>query len=90
MIRFLHGADFHLDSAFGALPAQRAAERRRESRELLFRHGIRGYVERIPKTQETGCGYGIYVPQGADAAERILLENHVRVLRRMEHEEDLV
>ena len=27
MIRFLHGADFHLDSAFGALPAQRAAER---------------------------------------------------------------
>ena len=37
MIRFLHGADFHLDSAFGALPAQRAAERRRESRELLFR-----------------------------------------------------
>ena len=47
MIRFLHGADFHLDSAFGALPAQRAAERRRESRELLFRladyvngHGI--------------------------------------------------
>ena len=37
MIRFLHAADFHLDSAFGALPAQRAAERRRESRELLFR-----------------------------------------------------
>ena len=61
-----------------------------KGRELLFRHGIRGYVERIPKTQETSCGYGIYVPQGADAAERILLENHVRVLRRMEHEEDLV
>ena len=37
MIRFLHGADYPLDSAFGALPAQRAAERRRESRELLFR-----------------------------------------------------
>ena len=37
MIRFLHGADFHLDSAFGALPAGQAAERRRESRELLFR-----------------------------------------------------
>ena len=49
-----------------------------KGRELLFRHGIRGYVERI------------HVPQGADAAERILLENHVRVLRRMEHEEDLV
>ena len=47
MIRFLHAADFHLDSAFGALPARQAAERRRESRELLFRladyvngHGI--------------------------------------------------
>ena len=37
MIRFLHAADFHLDSAFGALPARQAAERRRESRELLFR-----------------------------------------------------
>ena len=35
MIRFLHGADFHLDSAFGALPAQRAAERRRESLSLI-------------------------------------------------------
>ena len=31
---FLHGADFHLDSPFGALPARQAAERRRESREL--------------------------------------------------------
>ena len=37
MLKFIHAADFHLDSAFGALPAQRAAERRRESRELLFR-----------------------------------------------------
>ena len=34
MIRFLHAADFHLDSAFHALSPQRAAERRRESREL--------------------------------------------------------
>ena len=32
MIRFLHGADFHLDSAFGALPPGQAAARRRESR----------------------------------------------------------
>ena len=37
MIHFLHAADFHLDSAFGALPDRQAAERRRESRELLFR-----------------------------------------------------
>jgi len=34
MFRFLHAADFHLDSAFHALSPQRAAERRRESREL--------------------------------------------------------
>ena len=49
-----------------------------KGRDLLFRHGIRGYVERIPRTEETGCGYGIYVPQGA--------ENHIRVLRRMEQD----
>ena len=57
-----------------------------KGRDLLFRHGIRGYVARIPRTEETGCGYGIYVPQGADAAERILWENHIRVLRRMEQD----
>ena len=57
-----------------------------KGRDLLFRHGIRGYVERIPKTGDTGCGYGIYVPQGADAAERILQENRIRVLRRMEQD----
>ena len=37
MIPFLHAADFHLDSAFAALPPQQAAARRRESRELPFR-----------------------------------------------------
>lgn len=57
-----------------------------KGRDLLFRHGIRGYVERIPKTGDTGCGYGIYVPQGADAAERILRESRIRVLRRMEQD----
>ena len=47
MLKFIHAADFHLDSAFAALPAGRAMERRRESRELVFRlaeyvnaHGI--------------------------------------------------
>lgn len=37
MFRFIHAADFHLDSAFGALTAQQAAARRRESRELVLR-----------------------------------------------------
>lgn len=47
MFKFIHGADFHLDSAFGALTAQQSAARRRGSRELVFRlanyvntHGI--------------------------------------------------
>ena len=37
MLRFIHAADFHLDSAFGALTARQAATRRRESRELASR-----------------------------------------------------
>lgn len=53
-----------------------------KSRELLFRFGIRAYVERLPRTKETGCGYGVYVPQGVEEAERILRENGVRILGR--------
>jgi len=34
-MRILHAADFHLDSAFSALPAEKARQRRRESRELV-------------------------------------------------------
>lgn len=37
MLKFIHAADFHLDSAFRALTARQAAGRRRESRELPFR-----------------------------------------------------
>lgn len=37
MFRFLHAADFHLDSAFGALDPAQAAARRRESRESCLR-----------------------------------------------------
>lgn len=36
-IKILHAADLHLDSAFGALDAEQAKLRRRESRELLLR-----------------------------------------------------
>lgn len=53
-----------------------------KSRELLFRFGIRAYVERLPRTKETGCGYGVYVPNGIEEAERILRENGVRILGR--------
>lgn len=34
MFKFIHAADFHLDSAFSSLPPRQAAARRRESREL--------------------------------------------------------
>ena len=37
MLTFIHAADFHLDSAFGALDQRRAAGRRRESRETVTR-----------------------------------------------------
>ena len=60
-----------------------------KARELLLRHGIRGYVQRVPRTEETGCGYGVYVPQGADTAERILRENNFKILGRLERDEDL-
>ncbi len=53
-------------------------------RELLFRKGIRSYIERLPRTKETGCGYGLYVPDGPDAAERILKEAGFRVYQRRE------
>lgn len=55
-----------------------------KARELLYRHGIKSYIERVPKTAETGCGYGVYVPNGADTAERILRENNIRILGRLE------
>ena len=44
MLKFIHEADLHLDSAFGALPARQAAARRRECRETLFR--LADYVNR--------------------------------------------
>ena len=37
MLRFIHAADFHLDSRFAALRPEQAAARRRESRESCFR-----------------------------------------------------
>ena len=37
MLTFLHAADLHLGAPFHALPPDRAAERRREQRQLLTR-----------------------------------------------------
>ena len=37
MLKFIHGADFHLDAPFSALPPDKARQRREEQRELLSR-----------------------------------------------------
>lgn len=55
-----------------------------KGRDLLGRQGIRAYVERVPPSDASGCGYGIYVPRGADEAERILRENGFKILGRLE------
>ena len=58
-----------------------------KSRELLFRHGIKAYVERTTHIRENqGCGYGVYVPRSADRAEQILREAGIRVLGRIERD----
>ncbi len=57
-----------------------------KSRDILFKRGIKAYVERTPPSAGTGCGYGVYVPQGADEAEAVLRENHIKILGRVEEE----
>ena len=37
MLKLIHGADFHLDAPFGALPPDKARQRRAEQRQLLTR-----------------------------------------------------
>lgn len=60
-----------------------------KARELLQRQGIKAYVERIPPSGSSGCGYGIYVPKGADEAEGILREHGIKILGRTEQEAKL-
>lgn len=59
-----------------------------KGRDLLFEQGIRCYVQRIPQTEDNGCGYGLFVPQETDKAERILRENKIRVLKRVDRDGD--
>lgn len=56
-----------------------------KGRELLSKQGIKAYVERIPGGS-AGCGYGLYVPRGAEEAVRILGENGIRILGRADQE----
>lgn len=55
-----------------------------KGKRILEQRGIRAYVERIPRTREAGCGYGIYVPAGIDEAERQLRNMGIRILGRSE------
>lgn len=47
MVKILHAADFHLDSAFGALTSVQARERRGEMRELLDRIAQKANEEKV-------------------------------------------
>ena len=53
-----------------------------KSRELLSRSGIKAYVVRLPRTKDTGCGYGVHVPVRTAEAERILRSAGIRILQR--------
>lgn len=55
-----------------------------KSKKILEQRGIQAYVERLPRTKESGCGYGLYVPNGADEAERQLRNMGIRILGRSE------
>lgn len=56
-----------------------------KSRDILYRKGIKAYVERIPHTSRTtGCGYGIYVPDKTEEAVQLLLDSGIRITGRME------
>ena len=58
-----------------------------KGRDILFKRGIKAYVERTPRTSENiGCGYSIYVPSQTDEAEAILREYGFRILGRTERD----
>ncbi len=58
-----------------------------KSRDILFKNGIKSYVERTPRSNtNAGCGYSIYVPDKTDEAERILVGLGIKVLGRSERD----
>ncbi len=42
------------------------------ARDLLRRHGIEAYVERVPHIPGVGCGYGVFVSGRAEEALSLL------------------
>lgn len=58
-----------------------------KSRDILFKSGIKSYVERTPQNIENaGCGYSLYIPDRTDEAERLLREMGIKILGRMERD----
>ena len=60
MVRILHAADFHLDSAFTGLNEQQARQRRQESRDLT-RRMVDVSQDVIIREQDCGVTHGIKV-----------------------------
>ena len=55
-----------------------------KARDILFRNGIKAYVERAQHREDAGCGYGVFVPSRTDEAQAILERAGIRVLGRAE------
>ena len=52
-----------------------------KGKEILFKCGIKAYVERTPKPEKSiGCGYSLYVPNQIDKAKEILLEHDIKIM----------
>ena len=91
MLKFIHGADFHLDSAFAALPPRQAAARRRETKAQHARevaapavaceHDIPRAVaeqhEMIPRAQRVldGGGVGMLGRETVFKAQHVIARN---------------
>lgn len=50
-----------------------------KAKDLLFSKGIKAYIERHKNAKEYGCGYAVYVPNNAKEAEKILIENNIKI-----------
>lgn len=55
-----------------------------KARDVLFRSGIKAYVERAQHREDAGCGYGVFVPERTNEAQDILEKAGIHVLGRAE------
>lgn len=58
-----------------------------KARDILSRRGIRVEIIRTPRRDAVGsCNYSVYVKNNPDAAEKILIENGMKILGRIDRE----